>query len=512
MINERTTNDDDRSEQVCENEIEGTSGMSEADTETLSKTVSITESLGVRGWGHLDAVLLAALATESPLLLVGPHGAAKSLLVERVARAQGLTMRHYNAALLNYDDLVGIPLPDETGTTLRFVTTPGTIWDAGFVFFDEISRCRADLQNKLFPIIYERRVVGINLDNLRHRWAAMNPPAPDDPAAKGTSDTYYLGSEPLDPALTDRFPFILTVPAWGELSRADRLELVRYANNGHFGYQPQHDLDLPGLVARCAALIPELEAEAADWLGDYIVCAVDLFEQVGLAQSPRRARTLARNVIAIHAARLLLHGPEADIEDSAEIAMLYGLPQNATDVPPSPVKVVATHKQAWEMAQYLEDEKWRQVMQESDKARRVALADHLGFSDEALSKLITQTIGAEDSDARQVGLAVAMFLAFRGRRNLDPSAFEPLAQLAYHVLEPRQGQYMAAPNTPEAALWDDIKDWADNAHQDTFLFRLQRNYVLHGFPNLWRTQSWREALEAFQHDLILFGIEEARES
>src|SRR5687767_11808370 len=99
----------------------------------------ITGVLGVRGWAHLDAVLLAALATEAPLLLIGPHGTAKSLLVERIAQALGLPMRHYNAALLNYDDLVGIPLPDETGSSLRFITTPGTIWDAGFVFFDEIS-------------------------------------------------------------------------------------------------------------------------------------------------------------------------------------------------------------------------------------------------------------------------------------------------------------------------------------------------------------------------------------
>ncbi|MBC8099417.1 MAG: hypothetical protein H7Y11_08235, partial [Armatimonadetes bacterium] len=84
---------------------------------------SITQPLGIHGWSHLDAVLLAALATEAPLLLIGPHGTAKSLLVERIALVLGLEMRHYNAALLNYDDLVGIPLPTETGDSLRFVPT-----------------------------------------------------------------------------------------------------------------------------------------------------------------------------------------------------------------------------------------------------------------------------------------------------------------------------------------------------------------------------------------------------
>jgi sigma54-dependent transcription regulator len=47
----------------------------------------ITRSSKIEGWGHLDPVILAALATESPLLLIGPHGTGKSLLVERVATA-----------------------------------------------------------------------------------------------------------------------------------------------------------------------------------------------------------------------------------------------------------------------------------------------------------------------------------------------------------------------------------------------------------------------------------------
>src|SRR5438552_4173586 len=47
----------------------------------------LTRGLGIHGWSRLDPVLLAALATEAPLLLVGPHGTAKTLLVERLAGA-----------------------------------------------------------------------------------------------------------------------------------------------------------------------------------------------------------------------------------------------------------------------------------------------------------------------------------------------------------------------------------------------------------------------------------------
>ncbi|MEL6151828.1 MAG: MoxR family ATPase, partial [Chloroflexota bacterium] len=262
--------------------------MVAAPTETRT---SITESLGIRGWAHLDAVLLAALATKAPLLLIGPHGTGKSQLIEQVAHALNLGFRHYNAALLNYDDIIGIPMPTDDGEELRFIKSPGTIWDAGFVFLDEISRCRADLQNKLFPIIHERRVVGIQLDELQHRWSAMNPPAPEEIDAAASQ--YYIGSEPLDPALTDRFPFIVPVPTWAEIEREDRRELVKWQENGAVATQP---IDLISLVQETEELIPQIEADMDEWLSDYIVCLVDLLESNSLPQSPRRARMLARSV------------------------------------------------------------------------------------------------------------------------------------------------------------------------------------------------------------------------
>ena len=137
----------------------------------------LTRPLGLLGWERLEPVLLAALTTRDPLLLIGRHGTAKSFLLERLAQALSLEYRFYNASLINYDDLVGIPLPDETQTSLRYITTPTAIWDAEVVFVDEINRTRPDLQNKLFPIIHERRVQGVELEKLRYRWAAMNPAA-----------------------------------------------------------------------------------------------------------------------------------------------------------------------------------------------------------------------------------------------------------------------------------------------------------------------------------------------
>ncbi len=68
---------------------------------------SVLRSLGIVGYDHLEPIILAALATQTPLLLIGAHGTAKSLLLTRLAQALGLAWRHYNASLVNYDDLIG---------------------------------------------------------------------------------------------------------------------------------------------------------------------------------------------------------------------------------------------------------------------------------------------------------------------------------------------------------------------------------------------------------------------
>jgi MoxR-like ATPase len=480
--------------------------------ETARVQTNITGLLDVHGWLHLDAVLLAALITESPLLLVGPHGTAKSLLVEKMANALNMEMRHYNASLLNYDDLVGIPLPDESGEKLHFVTTPGSIWDAEFVFFDEISRCRSDLQNKLFPIIHERKIIGIKLEKLRHRWAAMNPPAPEDIDQANQQSEFYVGSEPLDPALADRFPFVVAVPNWTNLSKEERREIILGKGDNRTGeaqgISADGELSLEELMTASAKLLPKLEEEFSDWLPDYIMTVMDVLEQSNLAQSPRRARMLARSLIAVHAARMVLEGDDTDVEYSAQIALLYGMPQNCSEVPPSPATIVATHKQAWEIASLADNDQWRQVLEENDPVQRVLIADRLDFSEEDMARLITQALGAEESDARQMGLAVVLYLSFRNRRDLVPAAWEPIIKLANRVLQPRPVKATIPPGFV-TNTWKEIRGWMDKRPKDTdVLENIRQNYVLAGFPELWKSHKWQEALEQFEKDLDIFNVKE----
>ena len=91
---------------------------------------------------------------------------------------------------------------------------------------DEISRCKPEHQNRLFSLVHERRVQGIALEKLRYRWAAMNP------AGAGQDGGEYLGSEPLDPALADRFAIVIEVGDWSELSEAEQRLVANPAGEG----------------------------------------------------------------------------------------------------------------------------------------------------------------------------------------------------------------------------------------------------------------------------------------
>ena len=70
--------------------------------------------LGIIGLSRIEAPVLAALATKSPLLLIGPHGTAKSLLLTRIAAALRIDFRHYNASLR---DGVTLATPTTHGLT-----------------------------------------------------------------------------------------------------------------------------------------------------------------------------------------------------------------------------------------------------------------------------------------------------------------------------------------------------------------------------------------------------------
>jgi MoxR-like ATPase len=468
---------------------------------TTTGRPSLSGALGICGWADLDPVFLAALATEAPVLLVGEHGTAKTLFVERLAEALGLQLRHYNASLLNYDDLVGIPVPDEAGTGLRFCTTPGAIWDAELVFFDEVSRCRPDLQNKLFPIIHERRVNGVRLHRLRHRWAAMNPPAPEDPADAPATGPTYLGAEPLDPALCDRFPYVVRVPRWADLRPADRRRVVAgtVAPNGAADR-------VRDLVAATRSRLDHLRTGGGTppWAVEWALQFVTLLAAGDLACSPRRARMLAEALIAVDAARRVL-GLDGGPEQAAELVADCCLPQYATEAPPSAATVLAAHRQAWSLTDLTGDETQRRILTEDDPLERVRIALEAGAGGERVSQLVTRALNDAPSRARQTAWAVALFLALRDRADLEPSAWAALRSCAEPVLTPH-AHWIRHTTQGQQELWHRIVRAIRDRGVADARARLEANFLLAGYPELFGDHDWRTELEALRDTLDRFEV------
>ena len=301
-------------------------------------------SLGVYGFERQAPAILAALVTGDPLLLIGKSGTGKTFLLNSISEALGLEHRHYNASLVSFDDLVGFPYPDEERTEIRFLETPATIWGAESVLVDEISRCKPEHQNRLFSLVHERRIQGIALKDLRYRWAAMNPCSADQDSGED-----YLGSEPLDPALADRFGIIVEVGDWDALTDEDRRSVADPAGEGA---PADDDGELKGQLAAWRAVFERELAACPDGILDYVTAAVTALQDGGVRLSPRRARLLARSLLA---ARIVRGRTTQKLFYSI---LSCSIPHRAWGESPEQEKLRAAHRLAWDAAMLEGTDKW----------------------------------------------------------------------------------------------------------------------------------------------------------
>ena len=251
----------------------------------------LLRQLKVYGFENLETVILASLITEDPILLIGKAGTGKTYLLNSISEALDLKHRHYNASLISFDDLIGFPFPSEDQQEVRFLPTPATVWEAESVLIDELSRCKSETQNKFFSIIHEKIIQGISLETLRFRWAAMNPFA----FTGDESEESYTGSEPLDPALADRFAFVINVPDWCDISREDQELIIFPEGEGAVSYD-QGELKM--FVSQGRKLFLNRIALPDHGLVMYCRLVTDFLNRSGVRISPRRARLLCRNIIA----------------------------------------------------------------------------------------------------------------------------------------------------------------------------------------------------------------------
>lgn len=430
----------------------------------------ITEPLGLFGWKHLEPVILASLITEMPMLLVGKHGSAKSFILERLAESLGMEYRFYNASLINYDDLVGIPVPVNNNTALDYISNPNSIWDAEVVFIDELNRTRPELQNKIFPIIHDKRVQGTDLKKLKYRWAAMNPPAQDDDDDDLGSPN-YLGAMPLDPALADRFPFIIPVPSWDELTPEDQERILADE------YLGRHEIpvDINQLISEGKEELKRIIATCQVRARRYVVALMSLLEKKYSYLSTRRAGMFLETLLAIHAAKLVLnrYGAElnAELRDSCLLQVQNTIPMTAVGKV-SPTDLIMIADQAVKtsgMGEGIE----KSILLERSPLERVILAiqNQSEISAETLSDVVTSSLSSLGIYQRRA-VALICYLQLRTRTDIPAAVMETIVNEIRDVLRDRDQTEMVYLRTKRIAdrVQKEIQD--DDSRDKTY-----RNYL-----------------------------------
>jgi len=171
--------------------------------------MNFLEKLGVYGLDSIEYAVIAGLITGDPVLMVGAHGSAKTLLAQRLAWAMDLKFHAYDASKALFEDVIGFPNPRSISKgKIDYIPTEISMWDKEFVLVDELSRASPMMQNKWLEVIRSRRVMGKSARKLRYVFAAMNPPG-------------YIGSIPLDAALAGRFAYIINIPNTDSMDSRD---------------------------------------------------------------------------------------------------------------------------------------------------------------------------------------------------------------------------------------------------------------------------------------------------
>ena len=379
--------------------------------------------LGVYSFDPFETAIFAALVTEDPLLLIGKSGTGKTFLLNSLSEALGLEHRHYNASLISFDDLVGFPFPNPDGNGVRFLETPATVWTAESVLVDEISRCKPEHQNRLFSLVHERRIQGIALERLRFRWAAMNPCTADQSTTDG-----YAGSEPLDPALGDRFGLIVTASDWSELPKGDRARIADPAGEG----QAADDGGI--LRSRLPLWREEFERRielCPREIIDYATAAVTAFNENEVRVSPRRARFLTRSLLAAE----IVSGNRS--EELYESLLSCTLPHQSwgVTVPRDVVRLV--HRLAWDASMLTGARKWIQIFHlESSLAAKLALLLEECPDPETGTQAVNELLGRERGE-RAAAFALALYpAAARGLTTMIGSeGVNDLGKFALPILE-----------------------------------------------------------------------------
>jgi MoxR-like ATPase len=389
------------------------------------------EGLGIYGFKQLEPLILAALVTEDPLLLIGHAGTGKTYLLNKISAALSLNHRHYNASYLNFDDLIGFPYPLKNGNAIKFIPTPATIWEAESVLVDELSRCKPEVQNKFFSIIHEKKIQGMSLPSLKYRWAAMNPLG----NMLSFQENFYEGSNAMDAALADRFAFIIEVPDWCEYSFQEQQNILELKDENQ---TEEYISDFRDYIFQCRQQFLQKIAAPSKEKIQYCQFVTTMLNEASIRISPRRARLLLRNLVALEIVCKIkpLNISMKEYSRYYLKALCCSMPHRAyIDLESKKHQIEAAHESAFQMAfESFSRENWWADFNISNKlSRKIELLLDAEISKDTRSIALIQFL-------QSAGLQEASLLAFAAqpyfthKKELTDEALQLLTEKAVPLM------------------------------------------------------------------------------
>ena len=444
----------------------------------------VLRSLGFFGLDGIETSILAGLVTGDPVLLIGSHGSAKTLLAHRLAEALGLRFHAYDASKAMFEDVIGFPNPESLCKgVIEYTPTPISIWGKQFVLVDELSRSSPAMQNKWLEVIRSRQIMGKKVEGLRFIFAAMNPPG-------------YLGSMPLDEALAGRFALVIKVPEardmtpenigkiiW-HISEDDAPALIAGSREQGAGATKQGAggaTNFESLVRGARERFAALEKEFGETLRNYTTHLAAAFKLNRHPLDGRRLGMIYRNLIAylaVHMEKNRLSGIEPEALDNLCYSCLgFSLPFEATGMILSEQVRFTAHRTAiriiWEEKTGLSErlklflaggplDMAREYRKSGDKITENEHQDFVSHLEELLA------ISENPSDVAQAFLALEKVArAYQGGTiKVDPDtmrrAMQVYLQLTSLWMEPRISELISHQNLYGIPAKIDLNDRVDN--------------------------------------------------
>ena len=279
------------------------------------------KNIGVLGFDPLEKVILAALVTEEPILIIGRPGTDKANLLVYISQALGLSFKKVNAAMTSKLEITGMSVVKDNDDKITFISAPYSVWKKQALVFDLLNEAKPICMSVISSILFEKQINGYPMETLQYRWATMeNTDLFNSDMTAFKRRNIYLEEE-----LVENFAFIIEAPTWDNFSVEEKLEgfisgfthPVKELNN-----------ELIAFISKLKPLYEEQLLFPKPKLAAYACLVTSLLNEGGVYVSVQRSLQLLRNLVALDLVNE--HWNREENKDKMGDTLLLGLTNTLT--------------------------------------------------------------------------------------------------------------------------------------------------------------------------------------